>query len=50
MMQAMRAEFGPDNLLTAAITADGSNGDKLDAADYGGAAPYINWYDADQCN
>ncbi|CAM5449120.1 Chitinase 63 [Streptomyces badius] len=45
MMQAMRAEFGPDNLLTAAITADGSNGGKLDAADYGGAAPYINWYD-----
>ncbi|MFD4152397.1 glycosyl hydrolase family 18 protein [Streptomyces hydrogenans] len=45
MMQAMRAKFGPTNLLTAAITADGSSGGKIDAADYGGAAPYINWYD-----
>ncbi len=45
MMQAMRAKFGPNNLLTAAITADGSNGGKIDAADYGGAAQYINWYD-----
>ncbi|MFG2839947.1 glycosyl hydrolase family 18 protein [Streptomyces zaomyceticus] len=45
MMQAMRAKFGPNSLLTAAITADGSNGGKLDAADYGGAAQYINWYD-----
>ncbi|MFC9792817.1 glycosyl hydrolase family 18 protein [Streptomyces sp. NPDC127584] len=45
MMQAMRAAFGPNNLLTAAITADGSNGGRLDAADYGGAAQYINWYD-----
>ncbi|WP_435972095.1 glycosyl hydrolase family 18 protein [Streptomyces sp. Qhu_M48] len=45
MMQAMRAKFGPNNLLTAAITADGSSGGKLDAADYGGAAQYINWYD-----
>ncbi|SCE28620.1 glycosyl hydrolase family 18 protein, partial [Streptomyces sp. DvalAA-19] len=45
MMQAMRAKFGPNNLLTAAITADGSNGGKLDAADYGGAAQYIDWYD-----
>ncbi|MEW2071193.1 glycosyl hydrolase family 18 protein, partial [Streptomyces sp. NPDC007346] len=45
MMQAMRAKFGPDNLLTAAITADGSDGGKIDAADYGGAAQYIDWYD-----
>ncbi|MEU7070156.1 glycoside hydrolase family 18 chitinase [Streptomyces narbonensis] len=45
MMQAMRAKFGPSNLITAAITADGSNGGKLDAADYGGAAQYVNWYD-----
>ncbi|WP_032772130.1 glycosyl hydrolase family 18 protein [Streptomyces sp. NRRL F-2202] len=45
MMQAMRAKFGANNLLTAAITADGSNGGKIDAADYGGAAQYINWYD-----
>ncbi|NEE48207.1 chitinase, partial [Streptomyces sp. SID8455] len=45
MMQAMRAKFGANNLLTAAITADGSTGGKLDAADYGGAAQYIDWYD-----
>ncbi|MFF0277010.1 glycosyl hydrolase family 18 protein [Streptomyces sp. NPDC004330] len=45
MMQAMRTAFGPNSLLTAAITADGSNGGRLDAADYGGAAQYIDWYD-----
>ncbi len=30
--------------MTAAITADGSNGGKIDAADYGGAAQYLDWY------
>ncbi|NBM14867.1 glycoside hydrolase family 18 chitinase [Streptomyces sp. GC420] len=44
MMQAMRAKFGTNNLVTAAITADGSNGGKLDAADYAGAAQYIDFY------
>ena len=44
MMQALRAKFGPNYLVTAAITADGSNGGKIDAADYGGAAQYIDWY------
>ncbi|MFD0317323.1 glycosyl hydrolase family 18 protein [Streptomyces flavalbus] len=44
LSQALRAEFGSDYLITAAITADGSNGGKLDAADYGGAAQYLNWY------
>ncbi|TXS56928.1 glycoside hydrolase family 18 chitinase [Streptomyces sp. t39] len=44
MMQAMRAKFGANNLVTAATTADGSNGGKIDAADYGGAAQYIDWY------
>lgn len=44
MMQAMRAKFGTGNLVTAATTADGSNGGKIDAADYGGAAQYIDWY------
>jgi chitinase len=42
--QALRARFGANNLVTAAITADGSNGGKIDAADYGGAAQYLNWY------
>ncbi|MGW1765293.1 glycoside hydrolase family 18 chitinase [Streptomyces sp. NPDC002073] len=44
MMQAMRAKFGANNLVTAAISADGSNGGKLDAADYAGAAQYIDFY------
>lgn len=43
MMQAMRAKFG-SQLVTAAITADASNGGKIDAADYGGAAQYIDFY------
>ncbi|MFF3290612.1 glycosyl hydrolase family 18 protein [Streptomyces sp. NPDC003023] len=44
MMQAMRAKFGANNLVTAATTADASSGGKIDAADYGGAAQYIDWY------
>ncbi|MFC8914566.1 glycosyl hydrolase family 18 protein [Streptomyces sp. NPDC057116] len=44
MMQAMRAKFGAKNLVTAAVTADASSGGKIDAADYGGAAQYIDWY------
>ncbi|GHF84888.1 glycosyl hydrolase family 18 protein [Streptomyces filamentosus] len=43
MMQAMRAKFGANNLVTAAVTADASAGGKIDAADYGGAAPYYDW-------
>ncbi|MFC5671949.1 glycosyl hydrolase family 18 protein, partial [Streptomyces incanus] len=44
LSQALRAEFGKNYLVTAAITADGSNGGKIDAADYGGAAQYLDWY------
>ncbi len=44
MMQAMRAKFGANNLVTAAVTADGTDGGKIDAADYGGAAQYLDWY------
>ncbi|MFC9970210.1 glycosyl hydrolase family 18 protein [Spirillospora sp. NPDC127200] len=44
MMQALRAKFGSGNLVTAAITADGTSGGKIDAADYGGAAQYVDWY------
>ncbi|GAA4094817.1 glycosyl hydrolase family 18 protein [Nonomuraea soli] len=44
LMQALRTRFGSSNLVTAAITADGNNGGKIDAADYGGAAQYIDWY------
>ncbi|MBP2401826.1 Chitinase C precursor [Streptomyces netropsis] len=44
MMAALRAKFGQKNLLTAAITADGTNGGKIDAANYAGAAQYVDWY------
>ena len=44
MMQAMRAKFGANYLVTAAVTADGSAGGKIDAADYAGAAQYMNWF------
>jgi chitinase len=44
LMGALRSEFGSSYLVTAAITADGSSGGKLDAADYGGASQYVDWY------
>ncbi|MEV5984845.1 glycoside hydrolase family 18 chitinase [Streptomyces sp. NPDC052051] len=44
IMAALRAKFGNDALVTAATTADASSGGKVDAADYGGAAQYVNWY------
>ncbi|AQA15163.1 glycoside hydrolase family 18 protein [Streptomyces samsunensis] len=44
LMSAMRAKFGSSNLVTAAITADGSSGGKIEAADYAGAAQYVDWY------
>ncbi|GII96259.1 chitinase [Sinosporangium siamense] len=42
--QALRQRFGPNYLITAAITADGTNGGKIDKADYAGAAQYFDWY------
>ncbi|WP_055557007.1 glycoside hydrolase family 18 protein [Streptomyces sp. NBRC 110028] len=44
LMAALRAKFGQNNLVTAAITADASSGGKIDAADYAGAAQYVDWY------
>ncbi|WP_433919526.1 glycoside hydrolase family 18 chitinase [Streptomyces canus] len=44
LMGALRSEFGSNYLVTAAITADGSSGGKIDAADYGGASQYADWY------
>ncbi|HEU4421032.1 MAG TPA: glycosyl hydrolase family 18 protein [Pilimelia sp.] len=44
LMSAVRARFGSGNLVTAAITADATNGGKIDAADYAGASQYVNWY------
>ncbi|QTE00918.1 glycoside hydrolase family 18 chitinase [Streptomyces cyanogenus] len=44
LMSALRAKFGSNNLVTAATTADGSAGGKIEAADYAGAAQYVDWY------
>ncbi|WP_328927686.1 glycoside hydrolase family 18 chitinase [Streptomyces sp. NBC_00190] len=44
LMSALRAKFGGSSLVTAAISADGSNGGKLDLADYAGAAQYVDFY------
>jgi len=44
LMSALRAKFGSSNLVTAATTADGTSGGKIDAADYAGAAQYVDWY------
>ena len=44
LMSALRTRFGSNYLVTAAITADASPGGKIDAADYGGAAQYADWF------
>ncbi|GEC04689.1 chitinase [Streptomyces spinoverrucosus] len=44
LMAAVRAKFGSGNLVTAAITADATPGGRIDAADYAGAAQYVDWY------
>ncbi|WJY42187.1 glycoside hydrolase family 18 protein [Streptomyces sp. P9-2B-2] len=44
VMRALRSKFGGSNLVTAAITADASAGGKIEAADYAGAAQYVDWY------
>ncbi|MCG7205977.1 glycoside hydrolase family 18 chitinase [Streptomyces arenae] len=44
LMSALRAKFGSGNLVTAATTADGSTGGKIDATDYAGASQYVDWY------
>ncbi|MEV8455445.1 glycosyl hydrolase family 18 protein, partial [Streptomyces sp. NPDC052095] len=38
LTSALRTKFGKDYLVTAAITADGSDGGKIDLTDYAGAA------------
>ena len=44
-MAALRAEVRQAaTLVTAAITADATAGGKIDAADYAGAAQYVDWY------
>ncbi|MFD3609811.1 glycoside hydrolase family 18 protein [Streptomyces atroolivaceus] len=44
LLSALRSKFGTGNLITSAITADGSDGGKIDAVDYAGAAQYLDWY------
>jgi chitinase len=44
VMAALRKRFGKKELVTAAITADASKGGRIDAADYAGAAKYVDWY------
>jgi chitinase len=44
VLSAVRSKFGSGALVTAAITADGTSGGKIDAADYAGAAAAVNWY------
>ncbi|MFD8308986.1 glycoside hydrolase family 18 protein [Streptomyces sp. NPDC059690] len=44
LMAALRSKFGSGSLVTAAITADATAGGRIDAADYAGAARYVNWY------
>ncbi|MFJ4710611.1 glycosyl hydrolase family 18 protein [Streptomyces sp. NPDC088785] len=41
---ALRAKFGANNLVTAAITADGSAGGKIEKNDYAGASQSFDWY------
>ncbi|MGW0084413.1 glycosyl hydrolase family 18 protein [Streptomyces sp. NPDC003393] len=43
LMAALRAKFG-NELVTAAVTADGSAGGKIEATDYAGASSYVDWY------
>ncbi|WP_133916320.1 glycoside hydrolase family 18 protein [Streptomyces sp. NBC_00582] len=44
VMKALREKFGKRDLVTAAITADATDGGRIDATDYAGAARYVDWY------
>ncbi|MFF1358878.1 glycoside hydrolase family 18 protein [Streptomyces sp. NPDC058297] len=44
VMSALRSKFGSSALVTSAIPADASDGGKIDATDYAGAAQYVDWY------
>jgi chitinase len=44
VMAALRSRFGSSALVTAAITADGTAGGKIDATDYAGAQGSVNWF------
>jgi chitinase len=44
LMAALRSRFGSGALVTSAITADGTSGGKIEAADYAGAASSVDWF------
>ncbi|MEU8488595.1 glycoside hydrolase family 18 protein [Streptomyces sp. NPDC048641] len=44
VLSALRSKFGSSALVTSAIPADASDGGKIDATDYAGAAQYVDWY------
>ncbi len=44
LASALRAKFGSNNLVTAAITADASTGGKIEKNDYAGASQSFDWY------
>jgi chitinase len=44
VLSALRAKFGSQALVTAAVTADASSGGKIAAADYASASQYVNWF------
>jgi chitinase len=44
LIGAVRARFGPDDLVVGAIPGEAVGGGPLDAADYAGAAPFVDWY------
>ncbi|THV24603.1 glycosyl hydrolase family 18 protein [Glycomyces paridis] len=44
LMSALRTKFGNDELVTAAITADGTSGGKIDVGGYAAAAQYVDYY------
>ena len=43
VVSALRTKFGSSALVTAAITADGTDGGKIDATDYATAAGKLDW-------
>ncbi|WP_421734926.1 glycosyl hydrolase family 18 protein [Cellulomonas sp.] len=43
VITALRNKLGSGKLITAAITADGSTGGKIDAADYAAGAQKLDW-------
>ncbi|GAA2596105.1 glycoside hydrolase family 18 protein [Streptomyces axinellae] len=43
LLKALRGKF-QDKLVTAAVTADGTKGGKMEATDYKAASEYVDWF------